>query len=129
MSTEPLNFEPIKDEERSVFNSHAQIDILELFEAAMNSSPEPNIDEKAYRFVADLLAFDAKTELKPGMVALETWDVIINASACIHCRHYGQHVLVKTVRLLGDAGDTWKDYPNWRMETREHWNHRTYFHE
>lgn len=129
MSTEPLNFEVIKDDERSVLSSDTQIDILELFENALNSSSEPNIDEKAHRFITDLVAYEAKSSLTPGMMALETWDVIINGSACIPCRHYGQHVLVKIVRLLGDAGDTWKDYSGWGMEMREHWNHCTYLHQ
>jgi len=57
MSFEPLSFEPIKDDERSVLNSDAQLDILTLFETVINSSSYPNIDEKAKRFVINLVAF------------------------------------------------------------------------
>lgn len=52
MSFEPLNFEPTRDDERSVLNSEAQLNILTLFEAAMNSSSYLNIDEKAKHFVS-----------------------------------------------------------------------------
>jgi hypothetical protein len=121
MSFEPLSFEPIKDDERSVLNSDAQLDILTLFETAMNSSSYPDIDEKAKRFVIDLVTF-APEGLDADAVASATWKVLINTASCIPCRHYGQDVLVKIVSLLGAAGDTWKDYPGFGIAMRENWN-------
>lgn len=123
MSFEPLSFEPIKDDERSVLNSDAQLDILTLFETAINSSSYPNIDEKAKRFVIDLVAFapEGKSGLDADSVASATWKVLINTASCIPCRHYGQDVLVKIIGLLG-AGDTWKDYPGLGIAMRENWN-------
>jgi len=125
MSFEPLSFEPIKDGERSVLNSDAQLDILTLFETAINSSSYPNIDEKAKRFVVDLVAFapEEKSGLNAEAVASATWKVLINTASCIPCRHYGQDILVKIVSLLGAVGDTWKDYPGFGIAMREHWNH------
>lgn len=95
MTTEALSFEVIKDEERSVLGSDTEYDILNLLEAALSSSIEPNIDEKAHLFIKNLVPYETKSELKPGIITLDTWDVIINAAACIPCRHYAQYVLVK----------------------------------
>jgi hypothetical protein len=124
MSFEPLSFEPIKDDERSVLNSDVQLDILTLFETAINSSSYPNIDEKAKRFVIDLVAFapEGKSGLDTDAFASATWKVLINTASCIPCRHYGQDVLVKIVSLLSAAGDTWKDYPGFGIAMRENWN-------
>jgi hypothetical protein len=124
MSFEPLNFEPIKDDERSVLYNDAQYDILALFETAINSSSSPNIDEKAKRFVADLVAFapEAKSGLNTNVMVYATWNVLINIAGCIPCRHYGQDVLTKVFSLLGAAGDPWKDYPGFGMAMRESWN-------
>ncbi|KUJ11267.1 uncharacterized protein LY89DRAFT_240890 [Mollisia scopiformis] len=129
MSSEPLNFEPIKDDERSVLSSDAQHDILNLFEAAINSSLHPNIDEKAERFVKDLVTFasEGNSGLDADSVASATWKVLINAASCIPCRHCGQDVLVKIVGLLDTAGDTWKDYPGFGITMRENWNRSPVF--
>lgn len=124
MSFEPPSFEPLKDDERSVLNSDPQLEILTLFETAINSSSYPNIDEKAKRFVIDLVAFvpEGKSWLDMDAVASATWKVLINTASCIPCRHYGQDVLVKIVNLLGAAGDTWKDYPGFGIAMRENWD-------
>jgi len=118
-----FSFGPIKDDERRVLKTDTHLDILTLFETAINSSSYPNIDEKAKRFV-DLVAFapERKLELDANSVASATWKVLINTASCIPCRHYGQDVLVKTVSLLGAAGDTWKDYPGFGFVMRENWN-------
>ncbi|TVY32742.1 hypothetical protein LSUB1_G007514 [Lachnellula subtilissima] len=131
MSSEPLNFEPIKDDERSVLNSDAQLAILALFETAIksNSSPYPNIDEKAKRFVTDLVAFAPKEKsgLDADIVASITWKVLINTASCIPFQHYGQDILVKILSLLGTAGDTWKDYPGFGIAMRGNWNRSPVF--
>lgn len=49
MSIEPLDFGSVKDEERDLL-SDADFYINTLFESALNSTPEPNVDEKAKRF-------------------------------------------------------------------------------
>jgi hypothetical protein len=75
MSFEPLNFEPIKDDERSVLNTDTRLDILDLFETAINSSSCPDIDEKAKRFVTDLLAYTTKSRFGADVVTYATWVV------------------------------------------------------
>jgi hypothetical protein len=125
MSFEPLNFELIKDDERSVLNTDTRLDILDLFETAINSSSYPDIDEKATRFVTDLVAFAAKSRLRTGVMSYATWKVLINIASCIPYRHYGQDVLVKIVSLLG-AADTWKDDPGFGMAMRDEWNRSMY---
>jgi hypothetical protein len=80
MAFEPLSFEPIKGDERGVLNSDAQLDILTLFETAINPSPHLNIDEKAKRFVTDLVAFasEEKSGLDADAVASATWKVLLH---------------------------------------------------
>jgi hypothetical protein len=126
MSFEPLNFEPIKDDERSVLNTDTRLDILDLFETAINSSSCPDIDEKAKRFVTDLLAYTTKSRFGADVVTYATWVVLLNVASYIPCRHYGQDVLVKIVSLLGAAGDAWKDYPGFGMTVRDEWNRSMY---
>lgn len=127
MSFEPLNFEPIKDEERSVLGSDAELDILAMFEAAVNSSSSPEIDAAAKPFVNDLVAFapEAISGLNADCIARATWEVLINAACCIPCRHWAQDILVKIVGLLSDAGDPWKDFPGFWIVMRESWNRGT----
>lgn len=84
MSIEPLNFESIKSEERGWLDD-TQVDILTIFETAINSSPNPDIDGKAKRFVSELLALapEAISGRKPDEFAHTTWQLLINAASCI----------------------------------------------
>lgn len=129
MSFEPLDFEPIKNDERSVLGTDTELAILKLFDTAINSSSSSDIDEKAKRFVTNLVAF--ASEKKSGIdqdddAVSATWEVLINAASCIPYRHYGQDILVKIVSLLGAAGDQWKDYPGFGIAMRENWNRSMY---
>ena len=97
-----------------------------MFETSINSSSYPDIDEKAKRFVADLLAFTTKSRFRTDVLTYATWQVLLNVASYIPCRHYGQDVLVKIISLLGAAGDTWKDYPGFGMTVRDEWNRSMY---
>jgi hypothetical protein len=128
LSSAPLDFEPIKNAERSVLSYDTEHDVLALFETAINSSSSPDIDGKAQRFVTDLVAFALEGKEGRNLDGIEyaTWEVLINAASCMPCRHYDQEVLVKIVSLLDAAGDPWKDYPGFGMCMRENWNRSTY---
>jgi hypothetical protein len=59
--------------------SDADLYILTLFELAINSSLEPNVDEKAKRFVTDLIAsaleMQSGTNVKSSVMS--TWQVLM----------------------------------------------------
>ncbi|KAK0724188.1 hypothetical protein B0H67DRAFT_640755 [Lasiosphaeris hirsuta] len=55
MTTEPLDLDPLKDEERSLFGD-LEYAILISSEQALASTPSPSINPKACHFVASLLA-------------------------------------------------------------------------
>jgi len=124
MSVEPLDFESLKDEERGLL-SDADLHILNCFESAINSSPEPNVDEKAKRFVTDLIA--SAPERRSGTDAesfvMSTWQVLTYIASRIPYRHYGQDVLVRIVGMLDAAGETWKGLPGFGISMRDSWNH------
>ena len=63
MSFEALDFEPIRNDERSVLSTDTELAILKLFDTAIKSSSSPDIDENPKQFVTDLVAF--ASEKKP----------------------------------------------------------------
>lgn len=83
MAIDSLDFEPIKDEERSVLNTDLQIDILGLFEKAIKSAPEANIEENAQRFLTDLVALTSKLDPTEDFIVDDSWKALINAASCI----------------------------------------------
>ncbi|CAH0054932.1 unnamed protein product [Clonostachys solani] len=106
MSNERLDFESLKDEARGLLN---EVDLLILtkFETAISSSLEPNVEEKAIRFVADLILFDAK---ESESFVTSTWQVLTHIASRIPSSHYGQEVLIRVVNMLEHCGP-WTDLP------------------
>jgi len=120
MSLEPLDFLALKEEERGL-QSNVESHILILFESAINSSPEPNIIEKAENFVTALLS--CRLEKYSGVDArsftMTTWHVLIHIASCIPIRHHGQDVLVKVLGKLDNAGESWKFLPGFEISLRQ----------
>jgi hypothetical protein len=77
MSVELLDFESLKDEERDLL-SDANLQILTFFESAISSSPKPSVDEKAKRFVTDLIASapDGQSGTNAESFVMSTWQVL-----------------------------------------------------
>ncbi|KAH8656690.1 hypothetical protein BGZ60DRAFT_384614 [Tricladium varicosporioides] len=128
MSVEPLDFESLKDEERGLLND-TDLHILTLFESAISSSPEFNVDEKAKRFATDLVASapDRQSGTDAESYVMSTWQVLICIASRISYRHYGQDVLVRIVGMLDAAGDMWKGLPGFGISMRDSWNHSPTF--
>jgi hypothetical protein len=107
MSLEPLDFSPLKEEERGL-QSDVESHILILFESAINSSLQPNIIEKAENFVTALLSchLEKYSGVDEESFAMSTWHVLIYIASCIPIRHHGQDVLVKVLCKLDNAGES-----------------------
>ena len=127
MSIEPLDFGSLKDEERGLL-SDADFYINTLFESVVNSSPEPNVDEKAKRFFTDLIALapEKQSDIDAESFVMSTWQILTYIASRIPSRHYGQDVLVRVVGMLGAAGEMWKDFPGFWISMRDSWNHSMY---
>jgi hypothetical protein len=124
MSTELLDFKSLKDEERGLL-SDLDFHILILFELAINSSPEPNVNEKAKRFVTDLTASAQERQSGTDVESfvMSTWQVLTYIASRIPYRHDGQDVLVRIVGMLDATGEAWKDLPGFGISMRGSWNH------
>ncbi|KAF4635581.1 hypothetical protein G7Y89_g2512 [Cudoniella acicularis] len=61
MTLEPLNFGSLHDDERGL-QSDTLLEILTIFQTAISSSPEPNVDEKSKVFVTKLIAFSPESK-------------------------------------------------------------------
>lgn len=118
MSNEPLDFAYLKDEERGLLD---EVDLLILakFEAAISSSSEPNVEEKAIRFVGDLIASHPK---ESESFLTSTWQVLTYVASLTPPEHYGQEVLVRVVGMLEQCGP-WRDLPGFGISIRDSWNH------
>jgi hypothetical protein len=90
MSFEPLDFEPLKDEDRGLL-SDTDFHILTLFESVINSSEEPGVEETLNHFVTELLAYAPKktSGLDEESFAVDTWQVLTYIATRIPCRHHG----------------------------------------
>src|SRR4051794_4248658 len=124
MSAEPLVFAALQDK----FNAEGQRDtkvlILSLFEKAINSSPEPNVLDKAVLFVASLVSLAKENVSAPDddSFVKTIWEVVISTATSIPCRHYAQDVLVESVVSLNKDVEPWKELRGFGMEMRESWN-------
>ncbi|OTA57943.1 hypothetical protein K449DRAFT_467541 [Hypoxylon sp. EC38] len=105
MSEQTLNFEHI----------------LDLFESVINSSTEPNIEEKSQRFTDGLIGLAPGKSLTDQPLTRSTWSALNRIASRIPRKHYGQDVLVSTVRKLNGA-EGWKGLPNIWIEMRGSWN-------
>lgn len=119
MGDETLNFAPLKDEDSGL--DETDLLILSKFETAISSSSQPNIEEKAIRIVAGLIAF---TPEEPAALASRTWQVLMRVASRIPTEHHGQDVLIRVVSML-DHCRPWADLPGFNMSIRDSWNHST----
>lgn len=124
MSIEALDFDSLKDEERGLL-SDADFHILTIFESAINSSPESNVDEKAKRFFTDLIALAPlrQSGIDAEFFVMSTWQILTYIASRIPYRQYGQDFLVGVVGMLGAAGEMWMDFPSFWNSMRDSWNH------
>lgn len=124
MVAEPLDLEPIKDEERGLL-SDPEFQILTMFESAIESSP--SLDEKAKHFVTALVASvpESQSDSDAEGMAMDTWQVLTYIACRTPCRHYAQDVLVQIVGMLNghDAVKIWHDCPGFEISVRDSWNH------
>lgn len=95
-----------KDEEEPYLLSENHWDILELFESVINSSPEPNVEQKTQLLVDGLIKLAPGKEGPYEAFHSSTWYVFNRISGCIPYRHYGQNVLIETVPGCPYAGDS-----------------------
>lgn len=109
---------PSKTKERGLL-TEVDLLILARFEIATSSSLEPNIEEKAIRFVADLILFDAKES--ESFVA-STWQVLTVVASRTPSSHHGQEVLIRVINMLEHYGP-WTDLPGFGISIRDSWNH------
>ncbi|KAI1634984.1 hypothetical protein F4809DRAFT_651488 [Biscogniauxia mediterranea] len=121
MSGHALNFERLKDEELSLLSTEDELSILDLFESAINSSPDPNVEEKSQRFTDGLIGLAPGKSLIDQTLPRSTWSALNRIAGCIPHRHYGQDVLVSTVRKLNGV-EGWKGLPDIWIEMRGSWN-------
>ncbi|KAI1074278.1 hypothetical protein F5B20DRAFT_574191 [Whalleya microplaca] len=123
MSAEPLDFEPLKDEERGLF-CDADLEILSFFESAVASSSPDTVDEAANHFVNQLIIAGAgkQSPAEAEGLTATTWQVLIHIASRIPCRHYGQDILVKIIGILNAAEGPWKELPGIMICLRDIWN-------
>ncbi|KAI1135857.1 hypothetical protein F5Y05DRAFT_393556 [Hypoxylon sp. FL0543] len=121
MSCEALNFERLKDEELILLSTEDELNILELFESVISSSPEPDVEEKSQRFTDGLIGLAPGKSLADQTFSRSTWSALNRISSRIPHRHYAQDVLVVTVRRLSEV-EGWQDLPEVWIAMRESWN-------
>lgn len=103
--TDQIDLEPLKSEERGLLTD-ADLHLVNLFEAAMNSTTEININEIAQKFVTEVSKFAPKDQsgLDPISFVSSFFQVLIHIASRVPHRNIGQDVLVKTVVLLKRGG-------------------------
>ncbi|ESZ92739.1 hypothetical protein SBOR_6851 [Sclerotinia borealis F-4128] len=121
MSTEPLNFDAITNEERSLFDND-DLDIVDLFQTAIKSSSTFDIDKKAERFVTDLVVYATEKQWVLNTVYFQwrTWNILIYIAIAIPYKHYAQDVLFKVIVLLEEDVD--KSWEGFGPVIRSLWN-------
>ncbi|KAI6082400.1 hypothetical protein F4821DRAFT_247252 [Hypoxylon rubiginosum] len=87
MSGQALSFDRLRGEQLSLLSTEDELDILDLFEQVMNSSPDHNVEETSQRFV------DGLTKLAPGK---NLGDQSLPRSTCVTNQFTNDH--------LGDPG-------------------------
>ncbi|XXG95716.1 hypothetical protein Hte_001986 [Hypoxylon texense] len=121
MSRQALSFERLRDEECSLLSTEDELDILDLFESVMNSSPDLDVEQTSQRFVDGLIKLAPGKSLATQSLPRSTWSALSRIACCIDHRHYGQDVLVTTVRKLNGV-EGWKGLPEIWTAMRENWN-------
>ncbi|KAI0834277.1 hypothetical protein F5Y06DRAFT_300813 [Hypoxylon sp. FL0890] len=121
MSGQALNFERLKDEELSLLPTEDELDILDLFESVISSSPEPDVEEKSRRFTDGLTGLAPGKSLMDQPLTRSTWSALNRIASRIPRRHYAQDVLVNTVHKLNEV-EGWKGLPDIWIEMRGCWN-------
>ncbi|KAI1460134.1 hypothetical protein F4805DRAFT_418241 [Annulohypoxylon moriforme] len=121
MSGQALNFDRLRDEELSLLSLDDELDIVDLFESVINSSPNHDIKEISQRFIDGLIKLAPGKSLDTQTLPRSTWFTLNRIAACIDRGHYGQDVLVTTVRKLNEV-EGWKDLPEFWIAMRECWN-------
>lgn len=103
--TDQIDLDPLKSEERGLLTD-ADLHLVNLFEAAMNSTTEININEIAQKFVTEVSKFAPKDQsgLDPISFVPSFFQVLIHIASRVPHRNIGQDVLVRTVVLLQDGG-------------------------
>ncbi|KAI0173059.1 hypothetical protein GGR52DRAFT_541734 [Hypoxylon sp. FL1284] len=118
---EALSFERLRDEQLSLLSIEDELDILDLFESVMNSSSGLDVEQTSQRFVDGLVKLAPGKSLEDQSLLRSTWSALNRMAACIDYRHYGQDVLVTTVRKLNGV-EGWKGLPEIWIAMRESWN-------
>ena len=125
MHHQPLNFDRLRDDDISIVGSDEGLGIVDAFESTLNLSPEPNVDEKTARFISGFLACTPKADPSSVPAKEFLWyasSALMRLASFVPCDHYGQEILLRTVRHLDEKEPAWKDLPVFRMTTREEWN-------
>lgn len=126
MSTEPLDFSILDDDERGL-RGGVPYDVFELFEMALkSSSPSPDIDRTAQLFATSILALFSDPEFQKREVKGFPSDVhgaFAKISTCIPSGHYAQDVLARALPVLERAGGEKWDMWQFKIAIRSIWNH------
>ncbi|KAI1084381.1 hypothetical protein F5B20DRAFT_293940 [Whalleya microplaca] len=121
MAGQVLNFERLRDEELSILSHDDELDILDLFESVISSSPEPNIEELSQRLTDGLVRLAPGKSFREQTLPMSTWWALNRIAGCIPHTHYGQEVLASTVRKLNEV-EGWRALPDIWIQMRETWN-------
>ncbi|KAI1401015.1 hypothetical protein F4819DRAFT_345555 [Hypoxylon fuscum] len=121
MPGQALSFERLRDEQLSLLSTEDELDIFDLFESVMSSSPDLDVEETSQRFVDGLIKLAPGKSLGDQSLPRSTWSALNRIAGCIDHRHYGQDVLVTTVRKLNGV-EGWKGLPEIWIGMRESWN-------
>ncbi|KAI1759616.1 hypothetical protein GGR53DRAFT_513059 [Hypoxylon sp. FL1150] len=121
MSDQSLSFQHLRDEEFCLLSTEDELDILDLFESVLSSSPDADVEQTSQRFVDGLIKLAPGRSLEDQSLPRSTWTALNRIAGCIDHRHYGQDVLVSTVRKLNGV-EGWKGLPEIWIAMRDTWN-------